>query len=189
VNTQGDVLGRIAGRLDAAGIRYMIVGSLASSFHGEPRTTRDIDIVVDPTHEALDRFVESVAADGFYVDRTAAVQALASRSQFNVIDPQSGWKIDLIIRGDRPFSRKELERRISVRLLGIETHVATAEDTIVAKLEWAASGESERQLRDVASILAATGHSLDRAYLARWIESLGLQELWARAESLTDQSR
>jgi predicted nucleotidyltransferase len=185
VNTQGDVMSRIGGQLEMAGIPYMIVGSLASSFHGEPRTTRDIDLVIDPTHEALDRFVATVAADGFYVEHTAAVEALASRSQFNVIDPQSGWKIDLIIRRDRPFSRKELERRIAVRLLGIETHVATAEDTIVAKLEWAASGESERQLRDVASILSASGHSLDREYLAGWIESLGLQELWTRAQSLT----
>lgn len=182
-------MSRIAGRLESAGIPYMIVGSLASSFHGEPRTTRDIDIVIDPTRSSLDRFVASIAADGFYVDQLAAAEALASRSQFNVIDPQSGWKIDLIVRRDRPFSRKELERRISVRLLGIETHVATAEDTIVAKLEWAVPGESERQLRDVASILATMGDALDRAYLAGWIESLGLQELWQRAQTLTDESR
>jgi hypothetical protein len=182
VNSQGDIVNRMAGWLQSADIPYMIVGSIASSFHGEPRTTRDIDIVIDPTQEALDGFVASVAADGFYVDPTAAAEALASRSQFNVIDPQSGWKIDLMIRRDRAFSRGELQRRIPVRLLDVETYLATAEDTMIAKLEWAGSGESERQLRDVASILAAMGDSLDHAYLERWIESLGLQEPWERAQ-------
>jgi len=186
VKTQSDVISRIAGSLESAGIPYMVVGSLASSFHGEPRTTRDVDMVIDPTREALERFVAAVAADGLYVDPSTAAEALASRSQFNIIDPGSGWKIDLIIRRDRPFSVAEFERRIPVRLLDVETHIATAEDTIVAKLEWARSGESERQLRDIASILTATGEALDRTYLERWIGSLGLQGPWERAQQLAE---
>jgi hypothetical protein len=62
------------------------------------------------------------------------------------------------------------------------THVASAEDVIIAKLEWALAGESERQLRDVAAILAVSGDRLDHGYLERWIDALGLGEVWARVE-------
>ena len=163
----------------------MVVGSLASSFHGEPRTTRDLDLVIDPTADRLARFVESLPQPEFYVDADAAAEALRRRSSFNVIDTDSGWKIDLLVRRDRPFSRQELDRRLPVRILEAETYVATAEDTVIAKLEWAREGESERQLRDVAGILALTGATLDHVYLERWIAALGLGEVWDRARHLT----
>ncbi len=160
----------------------MVVGSLASSFHAEPRTTRDIDIVIDPTPDGLRQFVEALARPGLYADAGAAAEALERRTSFNVIEGDTGWKVDLLIRRDRPFSREELDRRIPVRLLGADTHVATAEDTIIAKLEWAKLGESDRQLRDVASILAVNRDTLDYAYMTRWISSLGLIEIWERAQ-------
>lgn len=184
MRSQADLIRLFSGRLESAGIGYMLVGSLASSFHGEPRSTRDIDIVIDPSAESLNRFLREVMLDDFYVDGASASEALASRTQFNIIDPSSGWKIDLIIRKDRPFSRQELGRRLAVRVLDVDTHVATAEDTIVAKLEWARSGESEQQLRDVVSILAASRDALDRTYLATWITALGLEQLWERAQQL-----
>lgn len=184
MRSQADLIHLVSGRLESAGIGYMLVGSLASSFHGEPRSTRDIDIVIDPTAESLNRFLREVAADDLYVDQASASDALAAQTQFNIIDQGSAWKIDLIIRKDRPFSREELGRRLAVRVLDVDTYVATAEDTIVAKLEWAWSGESERQLRDVASILAANGDTLDHTYLATWIVALGLEQLWERAQQL-----
>lgn len=156
MTSQGELLERIVGRLDDAGIPYMVVGSLASSFHGHPRTTQDIDVVVDPSPETLQRLVTDFEAEGLYVEADAAADALRERTQFNVIDPESGWKLDLIIRRDRPFSTGELGRRLPAELLGTKAFVATAEDTIIAKLEWARSGESERQLRDVSSPAGVT---------------------------------
>jgi len=182
--SQGELLARIVGRLDAAGIPHMVVGSLASSFHAEPRTTRDLDLVIDPTADALRRFVDALPASDFYVDAGAAREALDRRSSFNVVEIETGWKVDLMIRKDRPFSREEMDRRIAVRLLGTDTYIATAEDTIIAKLEWAKAGESERQLLDVAAILAAND-TLDAAYLERWIAMLNLADVWGRAQRLT----
>ena len=95
----------------------------------------------------------------------------------------SGWKADLILRKERPFSRAEFERRQPADIAGVPVYVATAEDTIVAKLEWARAGESERQLRDVIGILEVSGERLDRDYIARWIAELGLHALWDRANS------
>jgi hypothetical protein len=183
---QSALLARIAGLLDEASIPYMVVGSLASSFHGEPRQTRDIDIVIDPTPEALRRFLELLPPDAFYADADAAADALDRRAAFNIVEMHTGWKVDLIVRRDRPFSREELGRRIRVRLLDTEADLATAEDTIIAKLEWATDGQSERQLRDVVAIVETQGDSLDREYLDRWVRALGLEDAWGRALALAE---
>ena len=122
--------------------------------------------------------------DDFYADADAATEALERRTSFNLVETESGWKVDLIGRRDRPFSREELGRRIRVRLLGTEAAIATAEDTIIAKLEWATEGQSERQLRDVAAILETQGTSLDEDYISRWVRALGIEDAWTRAREL-----
>jgi Domain of unknown function (DUF1814). len=178
--TLEQLLAAFGRRLTQARIPYMVTGSIASSFHGEPRATRDIDLVIDPTAQALARFVRDLPADVFYVDRDAALTALAERTQFNVIEKASGWKVDLVIRKDRPFSIEEFGRRKPAELLGTPTFVASAEDVVIAKLEWAKAAESERQLRDVAAILAVSGDGLDYSYIERWVAALGLGDTWAQ---------
>jgi hypothetical protein len=170
--------------LEAAGIPFMVVGSFASTVHGEPRTTLDLDLVIDPTPATLDHFLASVDMDAFYVDPDVARDALRTRSMFNVIDMNSAWKVDLVIRKDRPFSVEELSRRSMQRVADADVPTASAEDTIIAKLEWAKEGSSERQLTDVAGILRLRGESLDRPYLERWIDALELRAQWERALGL-----
>ena len=167
--TAAEFLFRLATMLDAAGIPHMLAGSFASAYHGTPRATQDIDLVIDPTPKALDAFVARVSGAGYYVDR-----------QFNVVDAASGWKADLVVRKSRPFSREEFARRAPATVLGVDVFVASAEDTILAKLEWAARTDSERQLTDVAGILSVKGGSLDRAYIERWAQDLGVLGLWRR---------
>jgi len=164
-------------RLDRAGIAYMVTGSIASSYYGEPRATRGLDIVIDPDADSLDLLVNELLADGFYVDGDVARDAFDRQGQFNAIG-RDALKIDFIIRRNRPFSVEEFERRRAADLLGTAAFVPSVEDLIVAKLEWAATGESERQLRDVAGILAVAGDDLDRAYLAKWIVALELERTW-----------
>ena len=143
----------------------MLAGSLASSYHGEPRATQDFDIVVDPpSDEALDQFVGSLDRELYVGDHRAA---LARREPFNVIDVSSGWKVDLIVRRDRPYSRTEFERRQPADIEGIPDYVATAEDTILTKLEWARLDESERQFRDVEAIVRTVGDATSRSACVR----------------------
>jgi len=182
--TFGELLASIIGCLERAGIPYMVTGSLASSYHGEPRATRDVDLVVDPEPEALAKLVDDLQSAGFYVDRDVALDALARRSQFNAIGPDAS-KVDFIIRRDRPFSREEFARRQPADLLGTAGYVTTAEDLVLAKLEWAAASGSDRQLADVAGILAIAG-PLDTAYVDRWAGVLGVDQAWQR---LRDESR
>lgn len=180
-----DAIGRLVRRLDELAIPYMVAGSVASSHHGRPRATNDADVVVDPTPQALDELVAALAADGYYVDAVTARRALAARRLFNVIDPLTAFKIDLIIRKERPFSREEFSRRVRHDVAGLVMDLATAEDTILAKLEWARkAGGSERQLGDVAGILEVSGGSLDRSYILKWAEALGVADLWQRVSQL-----
>jgi hypothetical protein len=169
-----ELLVEAIGYLEAAGIPYMITGSVASSFHGEPRATRDLDIVIDPAPAALGRLVDDLRTGGFYVDRDAAEDALRDRTQFNAIGAEA-IKVDFIIRRDRPFSIAEFHRRERVELLGSPGFIARVEDVILAKLEWAAETDSERQLRDVAGMLAVAGDTLDQIYLTTWAKNLGVE--------------
>lgn len=124
-----EALGRVVERLEALAIPYMVAGSVASSHHGRPRSTHDADIVIDPTPGALSQLVRELAAGGFYVDGRVAEDALRRRRLFNAIDVQSAFKIDLIIRRERPFSRAEFERRQPAELAGrTGVALATAED-------------------------------------------------------------
>ncbi len=178
------LLERLVHVLDGAGIPFMIAGSFASAAHGLPRTTQDVDVVIDPpSPEALDALVRSLSADEYYVDADTARDALRRRSMFNVVDHSSGWKVDFIIRKDRAFSRDEFARRMRIALLDVPVYVASPEDTIVAKLEWSQqSGGSERQRRDVAGIIATLGDQLDREHIERWVHELDLADEWSQAQ-------
>lgn len=180
----GRLLRTIVDALDAAGIPHMITGSFASTFHGEPRTTHALDLVIDPSAAQLDALLATFDPARFYVDTDVAREALRRRTMFNVIEIPTAWKLDLVVRKHRPFSIGELQRRQAATILGVATRVATAEDTIVAKLEWSKLGGSERQLDDVAGIIRVRGDDLDRSYIERWVNELGLGDQWRRALDL-----
>ncbi|HSV91565.1 MAG TPA: hypothetical protein VLH81_00760, partial [Desulfobacterales bacterium] len=162
--------------LSAAEIPYMIVGSLASSYHGRPRATQDIDVVVEADAQRVSRFVGECVDRGFYVDLPDALQAVAQGTMFNVIDPTSGNKLDVIMRKDRSFSRGEFERRSLVDVPGGVAVIATPEDVILAKLEWGRASGSDRHHRDALGIAQVQGASLDAAYLRRWASVLGVAD-------------
>jgi hypothetical protein len=174
-------LGRVAGLLDAAGIPYMVTGSIATSYHGRPRATHDADVVIEPTRAQLDSLLDSLETQGFFVNADGARAALDRRSQFNVIEMATATKVDVIICKDRPFSREEFGRRQRVDLaFASSVAVVTPEDAILSKLEWArSSGDSERQIRDAAGVLAVNPR-LDRAYVEKWAFVLGVTDLWRR---------
>lgn len=160
----------------------MLAGSFASSMHGAPRATRDVDLVIDATSESQDRLLALLAGEDLYVSPDVAREELRRRGQFNVIGRSTAWKADLIYRKPRAFSRAEFERRTPVTLLGVQVFVATAEDTILAKLEWAKLGQSEQQLRDVRGVVEAQADALDRSYVESWVDELGVRELWQLLE-------
>lgn len=178
--TQEEVLAYVIDALDRVGIVYMVAGSFASNFHGVPRMTQDADIVVDASEAHIVRLVRELETE-FYVSEDAAREAVRLRRLFNAIHLQSGFKVDLVIKQHRPFSDEELRRRMRGTLAGRPVQFATAEDTILAKLEWARAGASARQYLDAQGILRVQASRLDTDYLRKWADDLGLRDLLDRA--------
>jgi len=183
------LLRRVIEALDEAGIPHMVSGSVASTRHGEARATQDIDIVIDPSEAQIDVLLDRLARrrpgdSELFVDD--ALEAWRHRSQFNVLDPATGCQVDLIIRKDRPYSRREFERRQPARIGAVDLFVVSPEDSILSKLEWSRTSESERQRRDAQSIVEVQGDGLDWAYLDRWAVELEVADLLA---SVRDQAR
>jgi hypothetical protein len=184
--TQESTLTRLADHLEAAGMPFMVVGSLASSCHGQPRSTQDIDLVIDPTPEQLDAFLARLGTD-YYVDPASAREALRKRTMFNVLDLDTGWKADLIVRKDRAFSVSEFARRGSATVLGTKLPVASPEDVVLAKLEWDKITPSERQVRDALHVAIVQGESLDRDYLRKWASVLDVAAKLEEVLRLADE--
>lgn len=166
-----DVLQQITTALDQAGIAYMLSGSFASAYYGIPRSTQDIDLVIVATPAQLRAFVGNLREDQYYADVEAALEAHTRQSMLNGIDLRTGWKVDLIICKSRPFSQEEFRRRKLVTLQDNRLFIATAEDVIIAKLEWSKLARSQRQIEDVAAILSARRDSLEYRYLENGLVS------------------
>ena len=174
--TSEDALKLLLSKLDECGIPYMITGSFASNIHGLPRATQDADVVIEVEPTTLERFLESLEP-AFYRSIEAAMDALAREQMFNVVHLETGFKVDLIVRKSRPFSRMEFSRKQPAFYLGGNRWFATAEDTILAKLEWSKMAVSERQFSDALNIAKIQKGNLDRAYLEKWAKELDILDL------------
>jgi hypothetical protein len=108
-------------------------------------------------------------------------EAAHAEGQFNIIDLTSGWKIDMILRKSTPYSIEAFSRRVVMDLDGIEVNVASAEDTLISKLDWARLGQSQRQLNDSAVTIRIRWEELYRDYVLSWVRELRLEPQWAEA--------
>ena len=183
-----DVFRRIVLHLERRSIAYMLVGSFAGTYFGLSRSTYDLDLVIEATPDQLQGLIADLQADNYYAELDAALDALKHESLFNVIDNTTGWKIDFIFRKSRSFDQEEFRRRVPAKLFEIELHVASAEDVILSKLEWAKLGGSQRQIEDVARVMAAQWNNLDQDYLSKWIKELQLEQQWSAAKGSADVS-
>ena len=179
-----EVVQWIKNTLDRHNVAYMLTGSFASAYYGAPRSTQDIDVIIEANPAQLSAFVGGLLADQYYSDLDAALEAHKAESMFNVVDLSTGWKIDFIIRKSRPFSREEFRRRVRVNLLGVSLFVASTEDVVIAKLEWSKLAQSQRQIDDVAGIVKTRRNALDHQYLERWIRELDLKQEWHAVETI-----
>jgi hypothetical protein len=176
---------------DRLEIPYFIGGSLASALYGVARATMDADLVADIHLIHIPELVSALDGE-FYIDAEMIRDAIEHASSFNLIHMETMFKVDIFLLKQRPFDLIQMKRR-KVQEVGNETgdraYFSTAEDIILAKLEWyRAGGEaSERQWRDILGVLNLQGDRLDTRYMQKWAASLGIQDLLARALNTLNQ--
>ncbi len=170
-------------RLD---VPYRLGGSLASSVHGMPRATLDIDIVADLREETIRPLLE-ILGNKYYADEESLLEAAKKMSFFNLVHLPTMIKIDIFLPGDDAFQKEALSRRRREPLEKTESPrkfpVATPEDVVLQKLLWFRKGgsTSERQWTDVLGVLKIQAGILDTEYMARWARELGISDLLERA--------
>ncbi len=174
--TEADVLRDTARRLDELGVEYMLTGSFALGFYTEPRFTRDIDVVIALASDKIWALVKAFQED-YYISADAVEGAVRSRGMFNAISNKGITKVDFIIHQQSAFQTEAFNRRIRRDVEGQPVWVISREDLILSKLSWARDSESDFQLRDIGNLLAP---SLDREYLERWMDDLGVRALWGK---------
>jgi hypothetical protein len=173
--------------LEALGVPYLIGGSLASAVHGVLRATLDADLIADLRFEHAEPLAHALKG-AFYVDVEAIRDAIRHQNSFNVIHLETMFKVDVFVSQRRSFDQSRFARRI-VQVVATDpertAYVSTAEDTILAKLEWYRMGAevSERQWRDVLGVLQVQSDRLDYDYLGHWAALLGMKDLLERALS------
>ena len=184
MTTPTEVLVDVARIFEDLQIPYVVVGSFASSARGVRRATVDADLVAELTLDHVKPIVDRLSHD-YYIDDQAVRRAIVTQRSFNAIHLGSTFKVDVYVSEDS-FTKKEMERRLPEKILpdsDTTVYIATAEDTVVAKLSWYRKGGevSERQWSDVLGILKLQKSRLDDAYLREWSERLGVRDLLDKA--------
>lgn len=165
-----DILKLVSSRLNVAEVDYMLSGSVALTFYGKPRMTRDIDIVIVIPPREIDRFVKIFEQD-FYIDRDMVEDAVRNQSMFNIIHLETVIKVDFIIRKTQEYRILEFSKRKKMQLEEQEVSVVSLEDLIISKIYWAKDSFSEMQIKDIVSLLDL---DVDMVYVQDWCARLGL---------------
>lgn len=174
-----DLLRHFSTTCKLLGLRYLVTGSVATSAYGEPRYTRDIDIVVELPQQLVDEFCSAFPSESFYVSRKAAAEAVARRHQFNILHFESGLKIDVIVATSSDFDRSRFARGRTLEITSeLSAVFASPEDVALKKMVYFQEGGSTKHLRDIVGMLSMQGDQLDRAYLREWAERLGVTDVW-----------
>ena len=172
-------LGIFAPGLNALGVPWMAVGSIASSAYGERRTTLDLDVVAIVARDNARGFVSVFSEADFYCPPAEVIEAETARTEhghFNLIHHHSVYKADIYLATGGEFERWAFRNRRAVMAGETPVWLAPPEFVIVQKLEFFREGGSEKHLRDIRGMLAVT--DVDRSLLEREIGARGLQDAW-----------
>ncbi len=179
--SQLQLLNLVISQLNTIGIPSMLTGSLASSLQGEPRSTHDVDLLVDMNLSQVDSFVELFKLPEFYLSHAAVHEAVQLRRMFNLLDLESGDKVDFWLVTEDPFDQSRFRRRRPTNVGVTSVDVSSPEDTILMKLKWSvASGGSEKQFHDAIRVYEVQAVRLDIHYIEGWLDHLKITDLWKR---------
>ncbi len=165
---------QLHGLFEDSGIPYYVTGGVAAIAYGDPRTTRDLDVVIQIPLAEVSKLAQTLEAAGFYVAGIDDV-ATGRMQTLQITHTETISRADLIVSDNSDYAQQQLERRTRYAFpSGTEVYLASAEDTIISKLRWGLTSESEKQQRDVLAILKVQQDRLDYSYMHRWADSFGL---------------
>jgi hypothetical protein len=171
--SQSELLKDVVGVLDHRNVPYMLTGSYASSFQGYPRSSHDIDLVIELGAAQIDDLMQAFPAPRFYCNRSAILEAVRQRSMFTISEIDTGDKVDFWLLKRTPFDQARFRRRIQAEVSGAHVWLTSPEDTILQKLRWAEDcGGSEKQWKDAMSVFRVQHDRLDFTYLRDWAAKL-----------------
>jgi hypothetical protein len=175
---------RVADECERLGITYLIGGSLASSVAGEPRSTLDVDVVLEISEAQVSQLAKALEGE-FYIDREALSRAIREKATTNLVHLGTAIKVDLFIAGSSPIDSQQLRRRQRIQVATDPDRylfVHTPEDILLQKLRWFRMGDesSDRQWRDILGICLVQGEALDVEYLKATADILGVSHLLSR---------
>ncbi len=175
---QRDLLVLIAQLLGKYKIRYLLTGSFAVSFYGFPRATHDIDFVLEVKTSDFPNLLDALneLPDSFTIDKKQIELSVGKKEQFDIYHADSGIKIDFWPIKNTEFERNKFLRQKAVVINKQKVNLVSAEDLILTKLFWCKEIRSERHMNDSAGIVNVQGNKLDRKYLKKWSEKLGIKE-------------
>jgi hypothetical protein len=182
--TDPDLIGLFVEPLEAIGVSYMITGGVASVIYGDPRFTRDVDIVMELQQAEIAALGSAFVPAAFYVPPVEVLEVETSRpggGHFNIIHRETALRADVYIAGGDPLTVWAFGRRVRLRVGGAQIWVAPIEYVILRKLEYYDQSGSDRHLRDVAMMLRISGDSVDSGSLLHWAERLELLEILEQA--------
>lgn len=181
--SQQELLKKVIEALEGARIEYMVSGSVASSLQGEPRSTHDIDVVVAVQQSTAHAIVRAFPSPDYYLTEESILKAIQDQGMFNLIDVNSGDKVDFWILTEDPFDGSRFKRKYAEEAMGIKIMVSSPEDTILMKLKWAKlSGGSEKQYTDALRVYEVQFEKLDMDYLVHWSQKLNVDSLLRRIQ-------
>jgi len=182
--SQEELLAQVAAILNEAEISYVVTGSVVTALYGEPRFTQDADLVVVGSAGLGAKISAAFPSPRYYAPADDIDASLKRGLIANIIDSDTGAKVDLHPKAADAFSESFFARRRRVTVAGVDMWFPSPEDAIMSKLQWArATGDGERHLRDARAVYEVQGERLDESYLQNWAERLSVSDLLRQIET------
>jgi len=185
--SQFELLKKVVQFLDETNTEYMLTGSIVSSFQGEPRSTHDIDMIIQLSLENVDRLIRYFPAPEYYIDKETTIKNIQTSQLFKLLNTSTGDKIDFYPLPNNEYEITRFRRKIQEEFNDLKVWITTPEDTILSKLRWCKlSNGSEKQFKDALHVYELQKDILDFSYITLWANTLALTDLFEKLKRDVD---
>jgi hypothetical protein len=173
--TAEDAIHAVMKAFEASNLPYMVVGSFAVNLYAIPRSTQDIDLVVNLKGRSLNELTRHLP-ESFTMDPQVTIEPVSSNPRTDLYVYDIPYRVELFDLGPDPFEQERFKRRVHLDFEQFSAWVATPEDVVVAKIRWFQEGQRGKHYEDARNMIAVQGDSLDWGYIESWCEQHGTLE-------------